>query len=310
MKRFSILLSFLLPVAAQAVLPEIPQPKTGIGLFAVRDTEQYRLGDEWGKRPLRVEDLSGELPSVRRAALATASVGGATGFYLGKFAGKHVLATNHHVMESEWGCNGRTIRFPLLGVRGRCREMLGTWNNIDLTLFTAEFEGAEDEAKLAAVAGNFLFHGDVQPGQDLLTVGFGVAGNTMRRPMVNTDSDCFVFSGSGEYRLMADPDALNPGPDRVWSFALGCDCSHGDSGSAIVDRRTGDVVGIIWTGRIPKTEQAGKSRFLREIFESRSESIWTELTYAVPAKKIGEVLTAGLSSLPEAKRVVVQELLR
>lgn len=308
---FLLILALLAPFSAVA---EIPLPaflkmKTGIGAGTMAGTDSYRIGDEWGKRPVTAESLAGSRPAFRRAALATARVGGATGFYLGKFAGAHVVATNYHVYSSERACLGARVNFPLLGASGICENFLGTWSDVDLTLFTIRVSDS-DAAKLESVGGNFLFGEDVRPGQPLLTIGFGVAGNIMRTVMANEDSDCYVFSESGEYRFMADPDRWNPGNYRAWSFALGCDVSHGDSGSAIVDRESGHVVGIIWTGNIPKTAAAQSSNGLQEMFKGRSEGIWTELSYAVPSKKIGEHLRSVLAGLPAAKREIVEALLQ
>lgn len=307
--RFLALIVLLFPFSADAELPApaFLKMKTGIGGDAAAGTDDYRIGDEWGKRPVTAESLKGARPAFRRAALATARVGGATGFYLGKFRGQHVMATNYHVYSSERACGD--VRFPLLGVEGECENFLGTWSDVDLALFTIRVSDA-DAAKLEAVAANFRFAEDVRPGQALLTVGFGVAGNAMRTTMANEDSDCYVFSDSGDYRFMADPDRWNPGPYRAWSFALGCDVSHGDSGSAIVDRNSGDVVGIIWTGKIPKNAAAQSSRGLDEMFRSRAEGMWTELSYAVPAKKIGEHLRSILGGLPAGKREIVEALLQ
>jgi len=302
-----ILAFFFYFTPAQALLPK---PKTGIGSAATfAGTDSYRLGDEWGKRPVTMDNLANATPAFRRAALATASVGGGTAFYLGKFNGAHVVATNHHVMPND-SCSYRSARFRLLGVNAPCESFLGTWQEIDLTLFTVRV-APSDEQKLLPVAGNFRFHENVNGGQKLLTIGFGTAGNPGGALMANQDSDCYVFSPSGEYRLMADPDQYNPGSYRAWSFALGCDCSHGDSGSAIVDRDSSQVVGIIWTGRIPKTPEMQSSARLSAIFANKQEAIWDQLTYAVPAIKIGQVLqrlTEG--SLPERTRAIFTEMLK
>lgn len=308
----SLLLLFTLAIPAHANLPLPRESKTGIGLQGLTaGTDDYRLGDEWGKHPVSTADLATAREAFRRGALATAKTGGATGFYLGKFAGVHVMATNHHVFESASQCLRRRVSFPLSGVSVTCVDFLGSWPEVDLALFVVNVDKA-DEAKLAAVAANFQYNDDVKIGQNLLTIGFGVAGNWMGNVMANEDSDCYVFSNTGEYRQMADPDRWNPGTYRAWSFALGCDVSHGDSGSAILDRESGKVVGIIWTGRIPKSESVQKSAHLTELAKTGGEEIWEELSYAVPAKKIGEHLRGLLngSSLPENHRAIVEALLK
>jgi hypothetical protein len=278
--------------------------------FATGD-DSYRLGDEWGKKTVTDEVLRQASVAFRRAALATARTGGATGFYLGKFGNTHVMATNHHVFPNAWNCLNRNVRFPFLNREFKCVAYFGTWPEIDLSLFAIEVTRAEDERLLAEVAGNFSFQTELTPGQELLTIGFGVAHNPNRLLVANQDSDCKVFSNRGEYRLMADPDEYNPGSYRAWSFANGCDVSHGDSGSAMVDRQTGRVVGIIWTGRIPKSADAQSSATLGQWLNTGAPQIWTELSYAVPASKIGEVLrrVADAVSTPEGTREVLNRLL-
>lgn len=304
------LLTFSPP--ASAVLPHLDpnfERKTGIGLTAFAGTDSYRLGDEWGKRPVTQADLANATPAFRRAVLATAGIGGGTSFYLGKFAGRHVMATNHHVMPSD-SCRSRTARFRLLGVNAPCETFLGTWPEVDLALFTVRLTAA-DEAKLAPVAGNFQMHDDVKAGQLLLTVGFGSAGNPTGQLVAGQDADCYVFSGDGEYRQMADPDQYNPGSYRAWSFSFGCDGSHGDSGSSVVDRATGKVVGIFWTGRIPKDRGVQSSAYLTKLFREKQEAIWEQLNYAVPARKIGEHLQRLLEgSAPELHKQIFSEMLR
>lgn len=306
MKTLLAFVALFFALNAQAVLP-LPLEKAGIALSSFTGSNEYRLGDEWGKKPVNAADLDKAPASFRRAALATARVGGGTSFYLGKFNGRLVMATNHHVMPDASGCSFSRVRFPLLNVVASCESFLGSWDEIDLTLFTIRAANAADEAKLQGVAGNFRFNDDIQKGEKLLTAGFGVAENPTGVLMLNQDSDCYVFSPNAEYRLMADPDQLNPGTYRAWSFAIGCDVSHGDSGSAIVDRANGNVVGIIWTGRIPKSAAAQTTRYLNDIFQKQDAAIWEELSYAVPAKKMGEVLTRVTESnelAPDARATV------
>ncbi len=309
-----VLLTGLL-VSSSSVNAVTPRGRTSIGSSAASFFEErsatYQIGDEWGKKPVTPAVLSAESPVFVRAARATAKAGGGTSFYLGKFAGAHVMATNHHVFPAAYSCLGRMIQFPHLGARSfKCKTFLGTWPEIDLALFTLEVPQAADEQVLAEVAGNFAFDRDLSPNQELLTIGFGVANNSSRVMMSNQDQDCRVFSRYAEYRLMGDPDEINPGTYSAWSFANGCDVSHGDSGSAMVDRRTGDVVGIIWTGRIPKQSSTQKSDVIAEWMRTGSEMIWKELSYAVPSVKIGEFLEriAELPSTDSRTREILEAL--
>lgn len=99
-----------------------------------------------------------------------------------------------------------------------------------------EFASEEDEAVMRDAARPFDFTTPLKPGQMLATAGYGRGDNPRGELVGNEDSDCKVFSKENDFRFMRDPDELNPGEDLVWSFAHGCDVSHGDSGSAIVDR--------------------------------------------------------------------------
>jgi hypothetical protein len=256
--------------------------------------ETYQLGDQWGKAPVTPESLSKESAVFQRAAKATTRFGGGTAFYIGKFNGHHMMATNNHVMKS-MGCSGRKAEFVLLERSFPCEKTYGSWKEVDLALFSIKVS-AEEEAVLSGLGRNFAYDAAIYPGQELLTIGFGIADNQRRRMVANQDSDCKVFSGRNEFRKLADPDRLNPGPDKVWSFANGCDISHGDSGSSYVDRKTGDVLGIVWTGRIPKSPQVGSSQYLAEMLRAQSEEIWVELSYTVPAASIRSVLSAFLEA--------------
>ena len=56
----------------------------------------------------------------------------------------------------------------------------------------------------------------------------------------------------------------------------------------------GEVVGIISTGKIPKNPVVREAAFLTRIFDESAEEVWQELSYAVPASKILEVVGDSL----------------
>jgi hypothetical protein len=298
-------------------VPQDPVVRLGSGLPLVNDLQEnrpleslwdfaggaatYQIGDDWGKLPVGPDDFASE-PLLLRAAQATASLGGGTTFYLGTFNGEAVIATNHHVCDSLSACKGKAARFPLLKKEAKVTRSLGTWKEIDLSLLVVTVSEGDREI-LDSVAANFDFESDIVPGQELFTAGFGVAMNPLRKLVANQDQDCKVFSKENDFRLMEDPDSINPGGYKTWSFANGCDVSHGDSGSAMVDRHTGQPIGIIWTGKIPKNSSVQNSARLAELVGSDDSVIWTELSYAVPGIKIKEYLSFQLGAgevLPDA----------
>jgi hypothetical protein len=289
--KILFLLTLIFGSTAQAVLIPLPYNEAPASVFDVLGiSDTYRIGDEWGKKVVTNEDLNSNI-HFKRMALATAKVGGGTGFYLGKFNGKHIMATNHHVCETSSDCLYTQVVFTALTQKFEIVEFFGSWPEIDLALFVINIETQQQETALLNVASNFAFNEDVVHGQQLVTIGYGTGSNPARRLVANQDSDCVTFSKTGEYRLMADPDDLNPGPYKAWSFANGCDVSHGDSGSAMMDKKSGKVIGIIWTGRIPKNPIVQSSSFLNGLLLNPTETIWKELSYGVPAIKMKEFLS-------------------
>jgi hypothetical protein len=255
----------------------------------------YQIGPNWGKTVVTSDSLSKQSPAFQRAAKATARVrlgfGGATAFVIGEKNGETVMATNHHVIEDQDTCESARISFEMMNINGlRCKSVVTTNTDLDLTIFTLSGVTATQQAELRKVAESFD-PGETQKGMELLTIGYGVAGNDNQRNLMSgQDEECKTFSPDGEVRYMADPDQFNPGPYKTWMFATGCDVSHGDSGSAIVERATGKVVGILSTGKIPKNKVVRDQSFLDRIFDESSEDVWDELTYAVPASKIVETV--------------------
>ncbi len=256
--------------------------------------EDYQIGSAWGKTPVTQSDIDGGSAVFKRAALATAKVnlgfGSATAFVLGEKDGAVLFATNHHVIENQASCSAARLSFEFLGLkRLACDAVIDTNTDLDLTIFTIKDLSEDAKTKLLAVAKSFATLSPVK-GTNLLTIGYGVAGNSGGRLMAGQDEDCKTFSPDGETRFMADPDEFNPGPYKSWMFASGCDVSHGDSGSAVVDRSTGNVVGILTTGKIPKNPKVREAAYLKSIFDEASEDVWKELSYVVPASKIHEIL--------------------
>lgn len=254
----------------------------------------YQLGSNWGKIQVTEDKLEDESAEFKRAVNATVRVGRASGFYLGEFRGKKIIATNRHVVSSQRQCESRFMRFEVLDIELKCVKLLGSWKDVDLALINVQIaerhQNKEEVDRLPEVARNFSFSEELYAGQELITVGFGKHRNPRGKLVANQDSDCKVFSEEADYRFIRDPDTLNAGPNKVWSFANACDVSHGDSGSAFVDRFSGEVVGLLWTGTTPKSPRVQNSDYLDQILEEAHEDIWTELSYGVPAPMIGVVL--------------------
>lgn len=281
------------------------QAAAGTALRGGYGVESYQLGDVWGREPVDPHRLLQEDPQVARALTAAGRYRHATAFYLGKFAGQHIMATNHHV-QTTLRCGGSNVWFPVLNEAMPCQRVYGSWTPVDLALFSIRVTPAQ-EALLEGVGRSFAFDASIYRGQKLLTAGFGVAGNPRQNLSLERDDDCAVYSGRDEFHFMADPDEFNPGPYKAWSFAHGCDISHGDSGSPMIDRRDGSILGLLWTGTIPKPAAVQSSEYLRGLLEAPNDTVWRDLGYAVPAPMIKRHLQSVAQSGrldDEAQRVL------
>ncbi len=154
---------------------------------------------------------------------------------------------------------------------------------------------SEDEAKILPLPLPWRFSSSPLKGEQLLLLGYGVEKNDNQMLMLNAESECRVFSKTGEARKLEDPDPINPLGYAAWSFAHGCDISHGDSGSPLISIEGGDIVGINWTGKFPKTPTTQSNSGLSALFDAEDESLWSEMNYGVPANKIKELLLRELS---------------
>ncbi len=312
---FSLALAHLYtaPMSAQTLHPELLVKKNLIvascDLIEEEDYDAmadaladwvYRVGDEWGKKVLVRSILRNKklkfLEELRRTAKATAKVAKGTGFYLGQFNGFHLIATNYHVhrrlvTEPEVY---KEIEFPFLDQSFKFGRTFGAWLEIDLALFAIEVESKWDRKELQSVAKNFSFDYPITRNQELLTVGFGRAKNHYREMVGNWDSDCKVFSGDNEFKTKYGLDE-NGKIVGTWAFAVGCDASGGDSGSPIVTRDTGDIIGLLW-GVAPRIPIAQSSQSLDDMIKENSPAIWKNLNYAVPAAKIKEFLLEKIES--------------
>src|SRR5262249_25491208 len=123
MKTAILIAALLWTRPAHALFPE------GDALPAVPgDVHDYQMGDEWGKKPVTNASLSGQSAAFIRAAKATARYGGGTAFYLGKYHGHFMMATNHHVMPNGGICKTRHAEFPLFGREFPCEKFFGEWD--------------------------------------------------------------------------------------------------------------------------------------------------------------------------------------
>lgn len=299
-----LLLCLINGVASVWALPHISEIKGRFTDFPI--SGQYTRG-EWSRQIVTEEMFKESTQVFQEAVLAAGMVAyrnskdeliaHGSGFYMGNFNGHHVVATNNHVMDSQKTCS--SARFEMTGMDAVffCDKFLGGWKEIDLAFFSINTSDLRTLHKLDDLGGmKFDFDARIYRGQELLTVGYGIEGNMGQKLTAVQDDECKVFSGNQEFLQIKDPDTIEPTKTNVWSFAHACDISHGDSGSMMLDRKTGDVLGIVWTGKFPVDPKFNSPDHLQTLLgmNMHLSETWTELNYAVPAPKIVQVLARSL----------------
>lgn len=279
----------------------------------------YQIGSEWNRvsllsNPEYLKDMQ-----IRRAALATVKVITAfnigTGFYLGKVDGEHLIATNYHVFSNVLTCGITTfaplVRFTTGGLNGICRRIIADLPEIDLIIFSLEKTQALEEGLKSIAPLRFAFDEEVMRGTPLLTIGHGKALNDDLLPVIEISSDCRVLSPDRVYKILQNPDPDDHLKLEVWSFATGCDLSPGDSGSAVINRNSGSVLGLFWASPAPKPSAYQISDYLARMEVQGSRELWKNLSYAVPSVVIKDKLIRFINDESELrfKRNIIRKLL-
>jgi S1-C subfamily serine protease len=222
------------------------------------------------------------------------AIGHGSAFYLGKFQGRHVMATNHHVTDS-FGCGRVQLRLPNSNwtVFG-CQEIIGSWPEIDFALFTIGVL-PRNEAHFASNAMNLDYDAQIIRSTPLVNIGFGHRHNRRGQQTVAQDEDCVVSSPDQQFKVI---EQIYKGSPKVITFAHGCDSSQGDSGSAFMERDTGKVIGINSMVLDPKFGPVTSQAF-RQSLENGDENIWHKSNFAVPASAIKNHLLDFLNHHPQ-----------
>lgn len=277
------------------------------GLAKAQENNPYQIGPVWGRKSYTHESVTKISPNIREQAKAVARFDGGTAFYLGKFDGKHLMATNHHVLPGALKCYSfNWVSFILIDDFFSCKNFIATFSDVELTIFELKVK-PEDEIALKGLGIKLL--DSPKDTERLYGIGYGFQNNPMRKSLlVSDDEHCKFFSS--ETRYIKDPDTINTANYQVWSRPVGCDFSHGDSGSPVLNE-LGEFVGINWTGGAPKPSKVQDSRYLDEILGSQDPEIWENLSYIVPVDRLREQLIEYVAQNPAGPySQALSELLR
>ncbi len=279
--------------------------------------KMYEIGDEWNRQLVTPEDLKEDsvLTKLYRSTLimglkkprkdeglTLTSVG--TGFYLGKHNGLHLVATAKHVIaenSARLSENEACLKFVYHFPSGEKKfytgkKWLGSWSDIDFVICAIDIPSA-DEADFIGRELSFKSK-VVNKNTELSTIGFNMLNKYMGKPYFEKSNDCRVFIGSEQAQKKANK----------WSIATGCDAANGDSGSAIVDRHTGELLGFLSQTSIVKF--GIPSALLSEFSEmpDKTDTLWEELSLAVPIDKIVSQVCVETLSEPTESSIALQSL--
>ena len=253
---------------------------------------QYQIGSQWSRNPVTSQTLifTNDL-HLEDAAYATGRISTlwqtGTAIYLGRFYGKHLVATNSHVLKNIPSCAigyiAPAINFSLIGKSFRCNKLIGSWPEIDFALLELKVSQRESDFLELINPLRFDWKDPLEKGTPLLTLGHGKYKNSKAHLTENSDPFCKVFSSTGKVKKISNK---NENPKEVYSFATGCDISNGDSGSALINRRNGKVIGMVWSTYSPKPMVYRSDSHLNNLFDNPNKDIWKYLSYGVPAKSI------------------------
>jgi hypothetical protein len=245
----------------------------------------YYIGEKWSKRTFGNDSSFDQAVNQLRENII-AVVGGnnkATATYMGKTAtGLHLAVTNLHVLDDFNACSGiiRTAPFQFetpVGANYFCEKELMRFPSVDLAVISLAAHPDDkilQNKKGLSFASNFIFNNS----QQFITAGFGVHKNEGRSLVIDDSDECRLISNPGQFQQL--------GSKKIWSMAVACDISIGDSGSPVIDAETGKIVGLMWSGIYPKFKDRASFESIEKIIDSTPELIWNSYNYAVPVTEI------------------------
>lgn len=255
--------------------------------------QSYQVGESWSKKHINKASKASQTLKESVGEIGAR----ATLFYIGQINNKYWAITNNHVCPNSVKnfitvnqCKKQWIQFHYYknkrgqSLTGSIKTVPLVIKSLDLSLLEISFDNLHTFKR----APKALKLSDEKPylGQELISIGYGMHNNEYGSLMIEDKSfECQVFSN--DIHLTADPDSQNPVNYKVHSFLHGCDVSHGDSGSPILDRHSKEVIGLLWSGKFPKDSSISQSGF-----ESLPlDFLWKQLNYAAPSFMINKELS-------------------
>jgi len=239
------------------------------------DSGVFWIGQDWSRQFVTQEYFNQQPSSIQKLILHTAKIDTRKGHGTGIYLGRGLMLTNSHVVRGR-ECRNLTIQIWNQSESVSCRKIL--WSDRDVDAAIIEI----DDQSLYHLEGYRLNNRRNLPRftERVATAGFGTTLNPNLSMTIDSSSECTVVSNN-EMRFMPPP-GTSPGlAYNVWAIPLTCDTSPGDSGAAVIDRDSGELVGLIFGGRLRKNHQINIGSI-----NYQDAMIWDQLSYAIPIREI------------------------
>jgi len=257
----------------------------------------FQIGPQWDAKIVTNTFLTNRNDFLTsKLALATMKIAtpwaSGTGFFVGKYNRQYLIATSAHVLKNIPTCVILPVHaiFTLQNKSYNCHKIIGVWNEIDLAIFSIREKKSEKFLKNLNPM-KFDFNDPYKHGSALMTMGYGTYRNTEGDLTLKESRDCMIYSPSGEFGRITQSDQNRDQKvttKEMTVFATGCDISAGDSGSALINRQTQKVVGMVWTTTSPKPDKILTDTYLDSLISGQQDSndVWKYFSYGVSAPTI------------------------
>lgn len=242
---------------------------------APTDNGVFWIGQDWSRQFVTQDFFNQQPRSIQKLILHTAKIDTHKGHGTGIYLGRGLMLTNSHVVRGR-ECRNLNIQFWNHSESVACRRIL--WSDRDVDAAIIEI----DDQSLYDLEGYRLNNRRNLPRftDQVATAGFGTTLNPSLGMTIDNSSECTVVSNN-EMRFMPPPGTSADLAYNVWAIPLTCDTSPGDSGAAVIDRDSGELIGLIFGGRQRKNHQINIGSL-----NYQDALIWDQLSYAIPIREI------------------------
>lgn len=250
---------------------------------------KYRGGDKYSKTKVKRSLFLKSSPIVKdiiqrtgKVVVGRKHIG--TAFLYKEREDDYVFLTNYHVMKSRNQCRDSKIliKTPEFGSKILiCSGIIKVGKiskNTDYMYFSVSKN--RDNLFLSKLKPLKLIDQDPLPGDKLIVAGFGAGkvSSSVYDLKITMDNDCVYFVGNRTI-------VMN-GKDVEDVMFHGCDTASGDSGSAIINRDTGELVGLLFGSASQKKQKPLSSEEIEMNLGTPYRKFMTNGSFAIDIREI------------------------